>query len=265
MQELEMITEKQMNFILKLDVTKTEKELQELSKKEASKLIGKLLKNQKENATPEATETKKENNNILYDFKNNFNEFKELFYKKEYSYFKENNYNTYFKYIVKLKGDLYYHIETPSIRTSFCYADDYDDYSDYNDPNNSWNKCEKARTDQEYFKRKNLEAINEKIQMIEEQYKIFTLIKHYNDNDNIVSLNQVRWAGIFDNPVILDYHSLKELEAGTDYIRVLTPEDKETILTAYKQVKKDFEKRIETYLKKYGLSKINVWTYWQNR
>lgn len=33
------------------------------------------------------------------------------------------------------------------------------------------------------------------------------------------------------------------------------------VLECYELVKKEFEKRLETYLKKYGLAKLKVWTY----
>lgn len=263
MQNVEMITTKQLNFILKLDTTKQGNELKELTKKQASIMIGKLLKNQKEENAPQ--ETPKANNDNLYEFENNFVEFKELYYKKHFSYFKEKEYNSHFKYIVKLENELYYHIDTPSIETSFCYADDYDDYSNYNDPNNSWNECENARTNQEHFKRKNLEKLNRYIELFENESTIFVLKKNYSYSDNIVYLEQTKWYGYQDNPTIIDYHSGRELTKEKDYIRVLSKEDRETIIKAYKQVKKDFEKRITTYLKKYGLSKVRAWSYWAER
>ena len=44
-------------------------------------------------------------------------------------------------------------------------------------------------------------------------------------------------------------------------IRDLTPKDKEQILASLEIEKAKFTKRLNTYLKKYGLSKINTWTY----
>ena len=45
---MEQLTVKQSNFILKLDPSKTLEDIKNLTKKEASILIGKLLKNQKQ-------------------------------------------------------------------------------------------------------------------------------------------------------------------------------------------------------------------------
>ena len=37
--------------------------------------------------------------------------------------------------------------------------------------------------------------------------------------------------------------------------------DIQAIIDGLEVVKKQFEKRLNTYLKRYGLSKLNVWTY----
>ena len=57
----------------------------------------------------------------------------------------------------------------------------------------------------------------------------------------------------------------KRMIQGEDYIRLMTEEERQTVLSAYKQIREDFEKRLNTYLKRYGLSKIDTWTYWAGR
>ena len=41
----------------------------------------------------------------------------------------------------------------------------------------------------------------------------------------------------------------------------LNPEDIDRIIEGYKEVIKNFDKRLKTYLKKYGLSKVKAWSY----
>ena len=40
--------------------------------------------------------------------------------------------------------------------------------------------------------------------------------------------------------------------------------DRARLLEACKMQKSKFEKRLQAYLKRYGLSKIKKWTYWDN-
>ena len=44
-------------------------------------------------------------------------------------------------------------------------------------------------------------------------------------------------------------------------LRKLDKEDIQLIIDGLEIVLKNFEKRLDTYLKKYGLSKIQTWTY----
>ena len=53
-----------------------------------------------------------------------------------------------------------------------------------------------------------------------------------------------------------DYYQA-EPENGT----LLTPEEIERVKAGYQEVRQQFVKRLNTYLKKYGLSKLHTWTY----
>ena len=43
-----------------------------------------------------------------------------------------------------------------------------------------------------------------------------------------------------------------------------TVEEIELILQAYKEAAADHEKKVRSYLKRYGTSKVNAWTYWRD-
>ena len=44
-------------------------------------------------------------------------------------------------------------------------------------------------------------------------------------------------------------------------VKKLTREEIYSLIKGYEEVRQMFTKRLKTYLKKYGLSKLNVWTY----
>lgn len=44
----------------------------------------------------------------------------------------------------------------------------------------------------------------------------------------------------------------------------LNDSENERLNNAIDKANAKFEKRLQTYLKKYGLSKVNTWTYWEN-
>lgn len=47
--------------------------------------------------------------------------------------------------------------------------------------------------------------------------------------------------------------------------RVATREEHELILRAYDAAAEAHAKKVDAYLKRYGLSKVNAWTYWRDR
>ena len=40
------------------------------------------------------------------------------------------------------------------------------------------------------------------------------------------------------------------------------PEDREKLREAYRTERGEFAARLDAYLKRYGLSKVETWTYW---
>ena len=245
-----LITLKQQNYIIKLDPTRTVESLKDLTIQEASKLIGLLVKGQK------TTTTTKEPQKQIFDFET----FKDLFWKSQYSYYKkEQDFKDSFKYSLNLNG-VWLTLDNPKIQTRFCFADDYDTPEDQI----SLKQCKRAETDIEYFKSENLEKIDDWIKTLENDKYIFALQSNYNDG-RLVSIIPCDFVGTKDNPTIIYGYFQKRMIQGEDYIRLMTEEERQTVLSAYKQIREDFEKRLNTYLKRYGLSKIDTWTYWAGR
>ena len=44
-------------------------------------------------------------------------------------------------------------------------------------------------------------------------------------------------------------------------LEMLTKEERQELVKGYEEVRKAFIKRLNTYLKRYGLSKVRTWTY----
>lgn len=64
---------------------------------------------------------------------------------------------------------------------------------------------------------------------------------------------------------IMDWYAWDRVwESDKQYYSALSMDDLRTIREAYREVLEKFEKRLDTYLKRYGTSKLNTWTYWRD-
>ena len=48
------------------------------------------------------------------------------------------------------------------------------------------------------------------------------------------------------------------------HLRILTEDELRSTIAAYRRAAEHHEKRVNAYLKKYGLSKVHSWSYWQD-
>lgn len=151
--------------------------------------------------------------------------------------------------VVEIEDGSLIPLEKPRIKKDFCfgYSLNKSDSEDYDNANNMVNV---AKSNQEYFISENLEDLNKKIDKLE------------NNNDNI----------IFDYYLKVDDEKIKELyelswsqaeQSQSKYIKV-SDADKKKLAEGYKEVREDFIKRLNTYLKKYGLKNVHSWSYWQD-
>lgn len=166
-------------------------------------------------------------------------------------------------YLLKLEDGTVVRIEKPRIKTSFCFGYGYCGVSTEDDRERASDMAEHAQTHAEYFVEKNLEKITEQIAQLKgEQTK-----------DNITGYNAYIYnayywksikngAEIIPEVSILCEHDIeKNRDCGeTSYIR-LSEVDKRKYIDLLERTKKDFEKRLNVYLKKYGTSKLHCWSY----
>ena len=156
-------------------------------------------------------------------------------------------------YIVELQNGDIIPIEKPRIEKDFCfgYSDSRYDTEDYDRASDMANH---ASTSENYFITKNLKDIDNTIAELEGeklnyfQYYIRISYTGQPDNSKLKALHQL--------------HFDKEIE-GKDYNK-LEGENLKRVIEGYKIVKTDFEKRLKTYLKRYGMSKVKAWSYWRD-
>lgn len=161
-------------------------------------------------------------------------------------------------YIIELSDGSILTIDKPRIKKDFCFG--YGMYLQCTDEDfrRADGMREKAEKDVNYFMEKNLEEINGKIQALKQDRKNVYTSLHYlgqEPGDLLKSYLVTReWEtpdNEFDNRVFWNLKDIKQLDN----------DDIALIIAGLEEVKKSFIKRLNTYLKKYGLSKINAWTY----
>ena len=167
--------------------------------------------------------------------------------------------------IVNLPSGWLYAIKKPQIETRFCFG--YGCQSlDYEEANEL---ADEARKNVNNFLSENLEGLDKWIEDLEEikrtwsdenWNKLFILERHWNWDLPECKIVDLWWL---NNREALEFNNaeLREHRFRTP-TRELTQEDIEALIEGYKQARDLFSKRLQTYLKRFGLSKVYSWTYW---
>lgn len=139
-------------------------------------------------------------------------------------------------------------IEKPSIEKNFCfgYRSTYD-MEEYEEANRAANYAAKSA---DYFKSENLRQIDSIIDQLNGkdwaiEYRIIPAYYRQPGESILANVRGYYWHD----------------EYGRKYPK-LEGEDLARILDGYQIVRKSFEKRLDAYLKRYGMSKVNTWSYW---
>lgn len=160
-----------------------------------------------------------------------------------------------FYYAVELAdGDMYV-ITKPRIHKNFCfgfgmYGADLD-----NDQERAEDAAQQARESEAYFFRENLKQIDQCLDQLTnpayEGYKYNNYSGRHQSN-----LKTYTMCYSWDNP-----DNQPDRWERLQDVKKMTREEIDALIKGYEEVRQMFIKRLKTYLKKYGLSKINVWTY----
>lgn len=178
--------------------------------------------------------------------------------------------------LAELPGGDFIPVEKQKIEKDFCFGESGYDYDEAQE------SAAHARTSESHFKRENMKRFRSSIQDIEEQYDLFAadpslpryllLIaekQYYEQPDK----SPLKGISFFRDGQVL------EAMGGSAFIqdipgahvtiwnnryRVPTLAELDAIKAAYEQAAQEHEKKVDAYLKKYGLSKVHAWTYWRD-
>lgn len=163
------------------------------------------------------------------------------------------------EYVIELSNGTIIDIDKPSIEKNFCFG--YGMYARSTDEEiASADACaENAKTNTDYFIEENMKQITDNIAILKEaltgKTEVYTFVRYCGAPDTSTLMGWMV-CKIWDNP---ENEPWKWSQFRT--VRKLGEDDIRCIIDGYEEVGKRFRKRLQTYLKRYGLSKLNVWTY----
>lgn len=138
------------------------------------------------------------------------------------------------------------------INADFCFGEDGYNYDE------AQNNVRNAYTNEDYFRSENLRELNKLIALFTPDGStrdIYLYRKSY--TNEIAPLNV--WGF-----VALTICQFEDNRRHYIDIRKATEEERAVILQALQEEKAKHEKKINSYLKRYGLSKVHAWSYWAN-
>lgn len=158
--------------------------------------------------------------------------------------------------------------ERQGIETNFCFGYGYNgmyDEESYNDAKKVQNV---ARNDENYFIRENMADIRAKVARAKgEEHPGYGV----GGSEYCYTLQREREGSKFVELYFFDVNkeSLKKMDfcqhyltpAQIDRLQPVEGEDRERVVKLYEAEEANRLKRVQTYLKKYGLSKLRTWTY----
>lgn len=161
-------------------------------------------------------------------------------------------------------------VDKQSIEKDFCFGESGYDYDE------AQNAAAHARKSESYFKAQNMKHFNEWLKDLDEartmsgNYALVIGSKQYTgqtEDCKLAFVEFVRLPDLIDacgGSCYLEELPGKMLTVRGCERRVATPEEIDLITDAYKQARAAHEKKVDAYLKRYGTSKVNTWTYWRD-
>lgn len=158
--------------------------------------------------------------------------------------------------VVELENGDLIPIDKPRIETKFCFGYGLYGRSTEEEYNDAENMRQHAETSQEYFIKENLKGIEETIKELkDDSFEVYTALAYIGQAEG-TKTKSYHITRLCNNP---EYNPA--WWANYKELTKMTTADRERLIKAYEEVKQDFIKRLNTYLKRYGLSKLDTWTY----
>lgn len=147
-----------------------------------------------------------------------------------------------------LSGDEFIVIDKPEIKTRFCFGYQTE-YSgrEYKDAEKLRERCANSV---DYFKRKNTEQLTGTLERLKDTSKRAYKQIHYQRGEKQMSI-----AIPYNRDA---YERMNRANTLTE----LTESERAAVVAAYETELNKLNKRLDNYLKRYGLSRLKTWTYW---
>jgi len=161
-------------------------------------------------------------------------------------------------------------VDKQSIEKDFCFGESGYDYDE------AQSAAAHARKSESYFKAQNMKHFTEWLKDLDEartmrgNYALVIGSKQYTgqtEDCKLAFVEFVRLSDLIDacgGSCYLEELPGKVLTVRGCERRVATPEEIDLITGAYKTAAAQHEKKVDAYLKRYGTSKVNAWTYWRD-
>lgn len=154
--------------------------------------------------------------------------------------------------LVELTDGRIFCINKRKIRTEFCFGEGYHAGFDYNE---AADMAENARTNENLFRARNLLWLDTEIKALSGEP-----LCDWKEEPTVIYI--AKGSNVVDTMLYNSYGGDDwDLKMNNNVV-ALGDEDKKRILDVLKECREEFAKRIDSYLKRYGLSKVTAWTYW---
>lgn len=161
-----------------------------------------------------------------------------------------------FSSAIRLENGGILYFEKPSINNKFCFHDEGEQYEHY----------KKLSSDEElmksYFKAENLSEYDRAIKglaKLENWEGDYYGLTWYIQRESYCS--QTEPLNLFHYRAFREY-DVTNNPSMYEGAEKMTETDRKAIVKALKHERDKFEKRLDAYLKRYGISKLHTWTYW---
>lgn len=164
-------------------------------------------------------------------------------------------------YIVEYDNKLFA-IEKPKIKTKFCYGFGFCGISSEQEEETANAMARRAESDVDYFKNENLRELNEKIATLAKIAEEMELNWAEGGHPHYMIATNKRYYGQDEDCKLRGfsvYNTFDPLHDGA--VLCYDVELVRALVAGYQEARKAFTKRIDAYLKRYGLTKVESWSY----
>ena len=160
--------------------------------------------------------------------------------------------------VIKI-GKGFFIIEKPRIETSFCFGHGYCGISTREQEQDAFDMADYAQSNGKYFFNKNMEGLRRRIKAFSELGPNSKVL--YKNNSSYYTVELCKTDRPYQDKEGKWHDMTSCYFSGDKYDGYLNQEEIKSVLEAHKRVAASFEKRLKTYLKRYGTSKLRTWTY----